>query len=1040
MGVILFANFKKLKIENISSNRILSATQDSTGFVWIGTDEGLNRYDGFSNKVYRSNIFDENTISGNRIWITYIDKSNTLWVGTDRGLCYYDKEKDLFYRIETGSRPIHLVETDTELYFTTTNSGILSISKETKEINRYQFDPLDPFSLSSSKFSDNQSTPMTIHDNSLWIGTTNGLNKTNINTGQTTRFYSGKTPMIKADTITSVLIIDSKLYIGTTRGLGITDLSLSDNIGQNLGIAGSSYIRCLFEIRELGLVGVILENEILILKGNVIIQTISTGSPLRDVTSLDNGEYFITSRDHKEALLLTVTQSDDISFKKLETPIKPRNIFVDQEEGTWIVGDDGLMRSGNTTSPVKIYPNFKIEDGQFSKDGYELFLLENNSLLMLNEGVKTKVIIKNLANQINKKTGLYVSRGKDIFLFEKKLEMIDNKNNSKILAIFDTQINSMLQTGLDIFISLKNSGIAHVNLKTGLITDYRKNRLLSKILPSGASCFFMDGSTLWIGNDESGLYQLEMKNPELPKLIKHHTYLKSDLHSFSSSSVSCIEKHLDLLFIGTNGDGIFIYNNGNFDNLSIDDGLPSNNIISFAGSSDSTIWALTNGGLALVNWKSRDMRIVGPREGLRIFYRDKNALISKKDGSVFVISPRVIQEIDAEKIYTNEFEAFVTIESVQLIDKQNKKHDVEKNNIKVTHTTPTIKINLTAPAIFKSENTTFSYFIDGYHNSWVDNGNRRYIELQGLDPGKYTANIKSYNSDGYESINTARIAFQIIPPWWKTWWAYILYISTIFGLFAYYVKYQKDAQAKASEEERREEELEEARKFQLDMLPKETPTDLGLDISATIETASEVGGDYYDYFPQKDKKSLYVVVGDATGHGMTAGMMVSITKAGLYGIPAIPPNDIAKRLNRVIKNIDLGWNRMAINVAKIWEDRVEITSAAMPPVYHFHGSTKKVDEILIKGLPLGSLKDESFTLKEVSFNKNDSLIFISDGLPEATNIAGDMLGYEAVFNCIKENGHLCADDQKQALLDLGSGWLGDLRNQDDITIVIVKKK
>ena len=51
-----------------------------------------------------------------------------------------------------------------------------------------------------------------------------------------------------------------------------------------------------------------------------------------------------------------------------------------------------------------------------------------------------------------------------------------------------------------------------------------------------------------------------------------------------------------------------------------------------------------------------------------------------------------------------------------------------------------------------------------------------------------------------------------------------------------------------------------------------------------------------------------------------------------------------------------------------------------------------------------------------------------------------MLGYEAVFNCIKENGHLCADEQKQALLDLGSGWLGDLRNQDDITIVIVKKK
>ena len=178
----------------------------------------------------------------------------------------------------------------------------------------------------------------------------------------------------------------------------------------------------------------------------------------------------------------------------------------------------------------------------------------------------------------------------------------------------------------------------------------------------------------------------------------------------------------------------------------------------------------------------------------------------------------------------------------------------------------------------------------------------------------------------------------------------------MFGLFAYYVAYQKKAQEKASEQKRKEEELEQARQFQLDMLPRETPDELGLDISATIETASEVGGDYYDYFPQKDKKSLYVVVGDATGHGMTAGMMVSITKAGLYGIPeSTPPNDVARQLNRVIKNIDLGWNRMAFNMARFWDDRVEFTSAAMPPVYHYHNTTGELDEVLLGGLPLGCL-------------------------------------------------------------------------------------
>jgi serine phosphatase RsbU (regulator of sigma subunit) len=268
----------------------------------------------------------------------------------------------------------------------------------------------------------------------------------------------------------------------------------------------------------------------------------------------------------------------------------------------------------------------------------------------------------------------------------------------------------------------------------------------------------------------------------------------------------------------------------------------------------------------------------------------------------------------------------------------------------------------------------------------------------------------------------------------------MLYFATTgFGIFGY-VKRQRRLQAHAMEEQHREEELEEARQFQLDMLPKTTPDMLNLDIAATIQTASEVGGDYYDFFPQSNGESLYVVVGDATGHGMTAGMMVSITKAGLYGIPpSIAPNDITKRLNRVIKNIDLGWNRMAINVARFWEDRVEFTSAAMPPVYHYHVDTGNVDEILLEGLPLGSFKGETFSLVDFEFKQGDSLVFISDGLPEATNHTEHMLGYQAVQDCVEANGHQNANDQKQALLDLGSAWLGDLRNQDDITIVVVKK-
>ena len=1030
------SNFLDVQIDNISSTRVLSITQDSSGFIWIGTDEGLNRYDGVQNKIYRSNIFDDKTISGNRVWITYLDKNNTLWVGTDRGVCYYDKEKDKFNRVETGSKPIHVLENKENVYFTTSNNGVFKIIKQNKKVFNYQFDPLDPFSLSSSKFSEVQTKPLSVKDDIIWVGTINGLNQVNIKTGQTKRFYNGKSNFVKADTITSVLALKDDLYIGTTKGIGVYKENLNDKDSQVIQELNKKHIIGLFQIKEIGSVAAILKDEVVIFKNSKIIKRINTANTFKKVTNLQTGQYILTSNEHRVGLFLTV-EGKELKYRETRTPIKPTTILVDKEGGLWMVGDEGLLRAANTTNPVKTLKAIPTRIGKFSKAGKDLFILTKNNITKYLENGKTKRVSEPFNVEENKK--IYVSEENNVFLYDKKIDRLDKNGKTTSKFSFNTPINNVFSKGNNLFISFKNNGIVHCDLKTNTITDYRKNRLLSKILPRGASSFYQRESRLWLGNDESGLFEIDIEVPETPRLIRHHTYDKNNPNSFSSSSVSCITEHAGRLFIGTSGDGFFIYNKSGFTRFSIQEGLPSNNIISFTGSSDSTIWVLTNAGVSLVDWARKSISNIGSQEGLKPFFKNQNSLFSKEEGVALLVSPSGIQEINADELYINEYEATIVVESVELIDKQNKKHRVDKTGIKANHTTPIIRINLTTPSIYKANQTTFSYFVDNYHTDWVDNGTRRYLELQGLKSGHQKVRIKSYNNDGYESINTAELSFQIVPPWWETWWAYFSYMLIIASGIFYYIKYQTKAQQKAAEDKRKEEELEEARQFQLDMLPKTTPSYLDLDISAAIQTASEVGGDYYDYFTQEDKKSLYVVVGDATGHGMTAGMMVSITKAGLYGIPSIPPNEIASRLNRVIKAIDLGLNRMAFNMARFWEDKVEFTSAAMPPAYHYRAKTKDVDEILLGGLPLGSIKNETFSLEELPFEKGDSLIFISDGLPEATNKENEMLGYEAVFDCVKSNGEKNAEFQKQALLDLGTSWLGDLQNQDDITIVVVKK-
>lgn len=241
------------------------------------------------------------------------------------------------------------------------------------------------------------------------------------------------------------------------------------------------------------------------------------------------------------------------------------------------------------------------------------------------------------------------------------------------------------------------------------------------------------------------------------------------------------------------------------------------------------------------------------------------------------------------------------------------------------------------------------------------------------------------------------------------------------------------------EEDRKNNELAAARDLQQSMLPKENPKRADLDIATFIRSSTEVGGDYYDFFPQPDG-GLFSVCGDATGHGVTSGMMVSVTKAGLNGISPVKPNKILQRLNGVVKRIDLGTLRMSLNIAEITSDEVFLSSAAMPPIYLYKAATKQVEEFMNNGLPLGGLRDEEFVLENRKFEVGDVLVQLSDGLPEAPNLLGEMYDYERLRSLIQSSCHLSAQEIIDVLIKSVDDWMQGKRNPDDITLVVTKKK
>ena len=124
-------NFEKTTPPGITSERILSVARDSLGYMWLGTDEGLHRFDGIRITNYRSNIFDTTTISSNRIWDIFVDNKNNVWVLNDRGVDLYNRTNNNFIRFKTSSRPLHLSDIGDSLIVTTWQSGMLVIDKET---------------------------------------------------------------------------------------------------------------------------------------------------------------------------------------------------------------------------------------------------------------------------------------------------------------------------------------------------------------------------------------------------------------------------------------------------------------------------------------------------------------------------------------------------------------------------------------------------------------------------------------------------------------------------------------------------------------------------------------------------------------------------------------------------------------------------------------------------------------------------------------------------------------------------------------------
>ena len=239
---------------------------------------------------------------------------------------------------------------------------------------------------------------------------------------------------------------------------------------------------------------------------------------------------------------------------------------------------------------------------------------------------------------------------------------------------------------------------------------------------------------------------------------------------------------------------------------------------------------------------------------------------------------------------------------------------------------------------------------------------------------------------------------------------------------------------------RKTQELEEARQLQLSMLPKEIPTLANLDIAVQTKTATEVGGDYYDFLVDQNG-TLTVAIGDATGHGMKAGTLVASIKSlfNAFGNNFELPSFFTK-CSEIIKSMHLGNLYMAMLLAKINGRRMTVSAAGMPPILIYRKHSGAVEEILLKGMPLGGPYTFDYPQEQTALRPGDAILFMSDGYPELFNDKNEMLDYPRIREIFREAAARPAAEVIHHLWKAGETWANGDALRDDTTLLVIKIK
>jgi PAS domain S-box-containing protein len=801
--------FSNISVDDgLSQSWVHCVLQDKYGFIWIGTDDGLNRYDGYEIVSYKHNTRDKNSIINNGIldmledsrgnlWIAtggglnlYNRKSNTfvydtlwpkdviltlaedelgnLWIGTSMNLFYYDQGNKKFtiyapHNVDgigikdkgyLGSSFIRKVYIDRKKnVWIGTNEGLNLFVKQNKRFINYYNDPNDAASLKSSSIV----TIFEDHGGRLWIGHDAGLDLF-LNPGQNKEKAQFKhfnndqrnSSSISRGAVRAITEYNNELWVGIDNG-GINILKLSSQ-----GTPEEKFTHIMAG-----------QDELNGLSNNSIYSLYKDRQNNMWVGTYGNGINMYTRfANNFEIYRHDINNNSSISSNQV-------NSFLEDNDCIWIGTEKGLNRYDKKTKTFKSYtynPNNRAG-------------ISSNAVWALHKDKEGNLWIGTWGGGLNK---FNIKTGKFTWF---------QSNPNDITSIGSNNIFSIKEdSGGNLWLGTMGGGLNLFDTKTGKCVRFNQSNSAIQTDYVEEVTYDKDGN-LWLANLVLSRYNKQTKQ------FSNYVHSDSDTSSISGSSIltTYCDSKLNI-WIGTNGGlNLYIPETNNFRYYQVQDGLPDNAVKSIIEDTFGNLWLGTNKGLSkfigavntptVPNFKnySREDGLQSKEFNRRSCMRATNGEMYFGGESGFVIfnPSTMVENTYIPNIVFTDFLLFNKPVAVGEKDSPLSESIIDAHSIKLSYWQSAFALKFVALNYVIPQKNQYAYLMEGFDKDWNYVGTKREATYTNLPAGTYKFRVKASNNDGKWNEKGVSIEIVISPPWWNSWWFRTIWVICLLAALAF---------------------------------------------------------------------------------------------------------------------------------------------------------------------------------------------------------------------------------------------------------------